>query len=472
MKTVILSILIFISLIFRNQEAFSQINPERVYTQQELQQDFMVLRNKFETKLANLYLYTPKSTLDKIFDSLYLNIGPMTEIEFYNYITPLLSVIKDGHSIILPSPQTITYHKQNSGYFPFQVYIDEGKFFIVENYSDDSTFYAGTEILSINNTNADLILQDMNSKQVRDGYNTTFPAWIYNHYFRSYYNLFYGYSDFYFLKIKNTDGSIAFQEVKAVSQDSLIARRKNRYPSSIENNSGKGIYLEIKNNTAVLTIKSWDRTQLKKVYNQKFKKEIDEIFSALHQKQINYLVIDLRDNQGGSMNYGDYLLGYLLNNNYQYAALIEKVKSHGDTSQILKSINGKFLKIHEPQKQNYQGAIYVLINGGSFSNSGIFCSGLDAYQRAVFIGEETGGNNTVLTGVFRVGRKTVLPNTKIVCDKADNRIIISDLKNNTGHGVMPDYRIVPNINDMIAKKDVVMEFVLDLISQTIETDDH
>jgi C-terminal processing protease CtpA/Prc len=171
------------------------------------------------------------------------------------------------------------------------------------------------------------------------------------------------------------------------------------------------------------------------------------------------------------MNYGDYLLGYLLNINYQYAASIEKVKSHGDTSQIMKSINGKFLKIHEPQKQNYQGAIYVLMNGGSFSNSGIFCSRLDAYQRAVFIGEETGGNNTVLTGVFRVGRKTVLPNTKIVCDKADNRIIISDLKNNTGHGVMPDYQVVPNINDMIAKKDVVMEFVLDLITRTLQTKD-
>ena len=472
MKTLILSILIFAGLIFRNYDAFSQFNPEQVYTQQELQQDFMVLRNKFETKLANLYLYTPKSRLDKIFDSLYLHISPMTEIEFYNYITPLLSIIKDGHSIILPSPQLIRYHKQNSVYFPFHVFIDEGKMFILENYSDDSTFYAGAEILSINNINADLILQDMNTKQVRDGYNTTFPAWIYNHYFRNYYNLFYGYPDFYFLKIKNTDGSIAFQEVKAVSQDSLTARRKSRYPSSMESNSGKGIYLEAKNNIAVLTIKSWDKKQINKIYHQKFKKEIDEIFSELHQKQINYLVIDLRDNQGGNMNYGDYLLGCLLNTQYQYAASIEKVKSHGDTIQNLKSINGKFLKMHEPQKQNYQGAIYVLVNGGSFSNSGIFCSRLDAYQRAVFIGEETGGNNTVLTGVFRVGRKTVLPNTKIVCDKADNRIVISDLKNNSGHGVMPDYRIVPDINDRIAKKDVVMEFVLDLITQTIETDDH
>ena len=61
--------------------------------------------------------------------------------------------------------------------------------------------------------------------------------------------------------------------------------------------------------------------------------------------------------------------------------------------------------------QAFQGKVYVLINGGSFSASCILSSNLQGSKRAVFVGEETGGtyNGTV------AGRMPLLelPNSKL-----------------------------------------------------------
>ncbi|MBK7570977.1 MAG: hypothetical protein IPI10_04940 [Bacteroidetes bacterium] len=51
-----------------------------------------------------------------------MNIQPMTSMEFYSYITPLSSIIKDGHSNIFPSEQITNSHNQTSSFFPFNIY--------------------------------------------------------------------------------------------------------------------------------------------------------------------------------------------------------------------------------------------------------------------------------------------------------------------------------------------------------------
>ena len=45
-----------------------------------------------------------------------------------------------------------------------------------------------------------------------------------------------------------------------------------------------------------------------------------------------------------------------------------------------------------------KGELLVLINGGSFSSTAILCACLRRDQRALFIGEETGGNAHIISG--------------------------------------------------------------------------
>lgn len=437
---------------------------EKLYTKQQLQQDFAALRKHYETSLANLYLYTAKPQMDKLFDSLYQSISTMNEREFFNYITPLQSIVKDGHSLILPSKQTTKFHQQHSRYFPFQVYIDSGRLYTVMNFTSDTSIADGTEILAINGKTTTQIIDFLMRRQVRDGNNQTFPLWILNHYFRGYYNISFSYPETYLLKIKTTDNQISEVQVNGTTQDSIAIYKKLRYTKQLATNT-KGIYLDTKGNTAILTIKTWDTKWLRTIYHQNFCKEIDDIFKHLQQNRTTHLIIDLRDNQGGSSQYGDYLLGYLLNQPYQYITGLYKVKLHTDTGQLLKQLSGSFMRTHQPHKNNFTGKLYVLTNGGSFSNSGIFSSCIEKYERGIFIGEETGGNKTVLTGVFGIGNKTVLPNTKIICDRANYRMVITDLKTNTAHGVMPTYQNTPTVNEVIQQTDVVLNKVLELIKQ-------
>jgi C-terminal processing protease CtpA/Prc len=102
-----------------------------------------------------------------------------------------------------------------------------------------------------------------------------------------------------------------------------------------------------------------------------------------------------------------------------------------------------------------------LINGGSFSNTGIVSSYLELQKRGIFIGEETGGNKTVLNGN---AADIILPNTKIACQIATEKFVIRT-STNDGHGVIPVYFITPTINDIVAHKDAEKEFAISLIKR-------
>ena len=99
----------------------------QTYSINELKEDFLVWRKKLENKHANLYLYRSKDELDKIFDSMYLGIDTaMTALQFYSYISPLVSIIKDGHNYIHPNNKLTDYYDSHALFFPFHVsYLDK-----------------------------------------------------------------------------------------------------------------------------------------------------------------------------------------------------------------------------------------------------------------------------------------------------------------------------------------------------------
>lgn len=450
----ILALLLCLNLFGQSDKA----DTEKQFSVSALQQDMVVLRKHYENNHSNLYLYTPKPVMDRWFDSLFTGLHPMTEREFYNHVTPLLSVIKDGHSLILPGAKSTNYHLEHSKYFPFQTYCDNGHLYTIANFSNDNTIANGTEILAINGESAANIWNYLMARQVRDGYNEHYPRWILNHYFRSYYNISYGYAESYTITTKTPDSLIIEKVVAGVTQKQIV-EKKNQLGTTQSSRLEKGIALRVKDSTAILVIRTWDTKELSRNYHQHFKKEIASIFKTLQQNNIHQLIIDVRDNQGGTSSNGAYLLGYLLQQPYQYITGLYRVKAHTANGQQLKAVHSGLLKIYQPRKNSFNGKLYILTNGGSFSNSAIFCSRLQTYGKGRFIGEETGGNATVLTGVFGIGNKTTLPNTGLVCDKANYRMVIGNLAQNMGRGVYPVSVYTPSIADVLQGKDGALEFV-------------
>ena len=88
----------------------------------------------------------------------------------------------------------------------------------------------------------------------------------------------------------------------------------------------------------------------------------------------------------------------------------------------------------------------------------------DCWERAIREGggEEAGGNPN--QNVSGVGLSLVLPHSQI---QVTMPLVLFEMNvsfENTGRGVIPDYKVRKSWKDVLEKRDVVMEFTKELIS--------
>jgi C-terminal processing protease CtpA/Prc len=252
---------------------------------------------------------------------------------------------------------------------------------------------------------------------------------------------------FYAPSYKKDSSTIQTTTLYALPKDSIRYYRKLKYADRISNSlEKKGIVLEVNNPlaTAELTIKSFDKDLLQSEYQQEFDGTIKTVFQTIQTSRIHQLILDVRNNQGGDFEPCRKLLSYLISRPLAYL-------EHGEEFRMV-----------QPDKNAFKGKLYILVDGGSFSSAGILCAYLDVIKRAVFIGEETGGNRTLISGNSAA---FILPNTKIVAEIAQSRYRILN-RPNDGQGLLPTYLINPSIADIISNKDPVKAFAIALISKT------
>ncbi|SEM04719.1 Peptidase family S41 [Chitinophaga rupis] len=414
----------------------------RIYYKNELKADLRFLRNKLDKIHPGLYRHTPKPAFDIFFDSLYNSIvNPMDEQEFLSLITLLNPKIGDGHTMFLPSKTATDYNNKTGRFLPFSVaYIGE-RLYVVENCSSDTSIERGEEIVSINGERIAAVMAQLMARQIRDGYNQTYPVWILNHYFAAYYSFAYGHPSQFCLEMKSNKGRLQKKQITALTKDSIRFFRQIRYPVFEE----QGITLEKNKDgtTAILTIKSFDADLLESIHKQDYKYVMDSVFTILQRNQTTDLILDLRDNQGGDFEPGRYLLSYLLTNPARYL------------------LSGKEARSIQPKINHFTGRLFVLINGGSFSNTAIVSACLERDQRAVFVGEETGGNKYIISGQ---PIEISLPKTHIrsFISTTTFRIIPGA---GDGHGVFPTHPVLPAIADILIGKDIAKATALKLIPE-------
>jgi len=124
-------------------------------------------------------------------------------------------------------------------------------------------------------------------------------------------------------------------------------------------------------------------------------------------------------------------------------------------------LQGEEARLLQPKNNHFTGKLFVLINGGSFSNTAIVSACLAQAQRAVFIGEETGGNRSVISGK---PTEILLPKTQIRGFISTTTFRIAT-GTDDGHGVLPTYQVLPTITDILTGKDIAKAFALQLISE-------
>lgn len=415
-----------------------------IYTIEQLQEDWDYYRHKLESLHPNQTLYLSKPELTHLLDSLRNSlITPMTELEFYKHIAVINQYIRDGHSLILPSKQVNQYHNSFSKFWPIQLAHANGVWVVTEHYTEHNQLPVpiGANILQINGLPMFSIWNELLSRQVRDGHNLAYAEWVLQNYFREYYSYLFGHPK-EFEVTYSFAGKTVQTSVQASPKDSLLAYRQ---PSALLPKSKKTAVnwtIDQKQSMALLTIKTFHRQVLRQDYRQQFKREIRQGFRAIRNSDIQHLVLDLRDNQGGDLIYGVYLLAHLLDKPFKIVQNYQKM-NHGE----LVPAHGPCSGWHKPKKHSYTGGLDVWLNGGSFSNSVIVASCLEQNNRANFYGSESGGNPHILAGN---AKSLTLPHTKIRVDLPTKRFILTSLENNTGRGILPNHRMsTQNPEDMV-----------------------
>ncbi len=422
------------------------------FTKLEIEQDLKFLKSTLITKHPNLNIYSSQSEIDSFFTNIKIS-NTVTELEAFSLFSSAQEVIKDGHTLFYPSKKRMASNNLNQLFCPFQPFWHNSKLYIIKNYATTNQLPLGAEIISINGIQSEELINGMLKKMMQEGTNYNYPTWALNNYFFEYYSYFFGCVE-EFKVVYQIDQIEKEIVVKGIAKTTLFQQMKKQ-----SNKIDEGISLKIdkEKGSAILTINNWHSAVFRKYYKKNFIVEIKKVIKELEKEKIQNLIIDIRDNQGGDTKNSRFLLSYLLNEPF---ILIEAYfkKKNGE----LQKCHGPQSGTHKPLSKTFQGDIYVLINGGSFSNSGVFCSVLRKHNRATFIGEPSGGNEFVICGSSKV---VTLPNTGIQIEVPQLQFFIKNYEDGQAKSVVPDFYVEPNITDLLNQKDKDLEFTFELIEQ-------
>lgn len=165
---------------------------------------------------------------------------------------------------------------------------------------------------------------------------------------------------------------------------------------------------------------------------------IDAIFDKARNHPA--LILDLRDNGGGSVSTLERVVGHFFNHDVKIA---ERVSRKPEKPMLAKA-----------SSKPYTGKVIVLINSRSASASELLARVLQLEHRGTVIGDISAG--AVMQA--RYTEDTVGLDTKIIYGMSitDANLLMADGKSIENIGVIPDEKLLPSANDMAINLDPVM----------------
>ncbi|NTV01394.1 MAG: carboxy terminal-processing peptidase [Chlorobiaceae bacterium] len=110
-------------------------------------------------------------------------------------------------------------------------------------------------------------------------------------------------------------------------------------------------------------------------------RDVSRILAELKQQKVEGIIIDLRENGGGSLEEAVNVTGLFIHD--------------GPVVQVSDSRGGKTVLRDEDSRVQYEGPLTVLVNRYSASASEIFAAAIQDYGRGLIVGERTFGKGTV-----------------------------------------------------------------------------
>lgn len=425
----------------------------KLFTPQELSADLDTLAKYIEETHLNAFYKLPKTEFYKGIKTIKSKINkPISSVDFYFLISPLIAKIEDGHTFVrFPENEFL---ESNPDHFTYKVKLSnkEPYLCIIRPYRTfASELPTGAEILSINGIESKKIIQDivnLNSGESRDF--RLDRAIDFNYYLTAWYKM----EKSFIVKYKEKN-QIKTKTIQGIKNDTLYKRLKadttglKQIQTNFENYS---LTIQPQISTAIIDFVSFSNMEA-------FKKFIDSAFTQIQQQKIRNLIIDIRKNGGGNSGIGDEFFQYISHHPFNQFAKT-KVKYSNLRSRCYNEYflatkdSSFFLGTNKtdgtteefsdtstvPLRDNplrFNGNIYLLTSVSTFSSASDFAQCFKYYKMGTIIGQETGGwivcYGDVISGV--------LPNTKLHLGISHKLFYSIGAQKDDFHGVIPDIEI-------------------------------
>lgn len=471
----------------QNYGDFSNIEKEKLLL------DFDLLKQGLEKYHSGLYWYTSQDSFDIAFSRAKNRINrDMNALEFYKIIAPLISLTREDHTDIYLPDETKNLMFKKTHFLPLTVKFLGTKLYCIYNGSNNNANIRYTEIESINGETPIEIVSKIGTLYANDGFIKPVKYNDLSRFdFSKYYFLYYGEIDSFKIKFQGIEKPIIIKSltVKEINQNinpdykiKTYVTETKKIPLKFHIFSDSIAYLgihtfsnsEIKNNSKYQTLKNF----------------LKHSFKIISENKINTLIIDVSQNGGGNEGNEGLLYSYIGKNYQKYVKVRAKaqkvVLDNGVDEPIKFKTFGFFERIFcnkkmsdgslerrnisvciglmaykkEPKyKFEGNGKIYVIIGPITYSGGSEFANMVYSQGLATFVGQETGGGYYGNTSGY--SQELELPHSKIVVNipALQFKMNVKD-KIPFGRGVIPDYKIIPTIEQYKNNEKVALNYIL------------
>lgn len=448
----------------------------QVLSPEQMISDVELFKKALEVKHPEMYRYTSQEEFEILVEVVKSGLDrEKTVREFYVAMMPLVAGLHCGHTKWIAAGKDMYYPFFTSDLFPLKLYFEQNKAYILSHFNGEEV-PKGAEVISVNGKSVSEIIPYLKQHlSFGDGYSEGGKYYQLNQNFPGIYATLFGTQPVYHIQAKVNEelqslrySGITFDQIKKYADAHAVKESPFRF-EILEGNIG---WLDIDRFYAYPD-------------EPNFKKFLKSSFDRIQKEGVKELVIDLRGNEGGNENWGIELYKYLANEPFRYYERIsvkkrEKVDFDSQTSFLFKlaslfNKNGKYgkeftvqkgLKKQKPFRNAYDGKVYLLLDGQSFSVTTEFASRFQSDGRGQVIGSEAAGGYAMNTsGFFSIVN---LPNSNIDLGIPLLGFHMANLKNKhpKDRGVLPDYPVEISVTDIIGNQDPVRDFTLNLIRQS------